>query len=282
MTTSLAIREKEDRATGCTTLADLVEYVDSCVEVDGEELGEYIERNWCPAVGHLPGLMHLVIEMQRKFKNLDRKKQVNGTYLTIRGFRSFKKWFASFTGKSERLGYYLLETENKKNERNAARRTSGKKKDTDSESFLARCGDAKKKLAEIQRQSNKPSKYGEILDVKSLYGQIEPTIDAVFQEFLALISPEGYEVRQGDNGGWYLSEKGEDEPEPPARKKKQRKLTYEESLVSLGDHTYETLHRDIFLIKQTHHYRAIKKLHKELNGQGSLTWNQIVAEGRFS
>lgn len=52
--------------------------------------------------------------------------------------------------------------------------------------------------------------------------------------------------------------------------------------MSLGDHTYETLHRDIFLIKQTHHYRAIKKLHKELNGQGSLTWNQIVAEGKIS
>ena len=222
MTSRLAVREKEGRATVAqSSLADLRTYVNACAEMDGEELGEYIERNWDNAVGNVSGLMFLVKEMKRKFKLLDRKKQVDGTYRTIRGFTSFDKWFTEVTGKSRREAYYLLETEEKKNQRNAERRTSEKKKDTDSATFIARCVDAKKTLAEIQRQLNKPSKYGEILDVKSLYGQIEPTIDAVFQEFLALISPKGYEVIQGENG-WTVSKKDETEPEPPEEKRAKR------------------------------------------------------------
>lgn len=228
MTSSLAVRIKEeDSATGCTAPADLVTYVDSCVEMDGEVLGEFIECNWDQVAGNALGLMHLVLEIQRKFKNLDRKKQVDGTYLTIRGFTSFKKWFASFTGKSERLAYYLLETEKKKNERNAERRTSGKKKGTDSATFISRCGDAKKKLAEIQRQISKatPFKDGEDRDskLKPLHKQINLSVNEVFNEFLAHISPEGYKVRQGDNG-WYLSKKYEDdEPEPPSPEDKKAK-----------------------------------------------------------
>lgn len=130
MTSSVAvILKEEDSATGCTTLADLGTYVDACTGMEGEELGEYVERNWNQVKGNALGLMHLAKEMKRRFKLLDGKKQVNGEYRTIRGFRSFKKWFASFTGKSERLAYYLLETEEKKNERNKDRRTTEKKKD---------------------------------------------------------------------------------------------------------------------------------------------------------
>ena len=131
MTTSLAVRLKEeDRATVAQpSLADLGTYVDACTRMGGEELGEYVERNWDNAVGNALGLMFLVKEMKRKFKLLDRKKQVNGQYLTIRGYKSFDKWFTKVSGKSRRLAYYLLETEEKKNERNAGRRTSEKKKD---------------------------------------------------------------------------------------------------------------------------------------------------------
>ena len=61
MTSSLAVRIKEeDSATGCTAPADLVTYVDSCVEMDGEVLGEFIECNWDQVAGNALGLMHLV------------------------------------------------------------------------------------------------------------------------------------------------------------------------------------------------------------------------------
>jgi hypothetical protein len=212
MTDSLATVER------CATvaqpsLADLGTYVASCTGMDGEELGEYVERNWDTAVGNALGLMFLVKEMKRKFSLLDRKKQVNGTYKTIRGFASFDKWFTSFTGKSRRLAYYLLETEEQKHKRNAERRTNEKKKDTDFATFVARCGDAKKKLAEIQRQIEKPfnrHKPDETRDWNALYEQISPTIHEVLQEFLALISPEGYEILRSDDG-WRVTKKDEDE-----------------------------------------------------------------------
>ena len=111
-------------------LADLPTYVDACVDMDGEILGEFVERNWNQVIGNSLGLMYLVKEMKRKFKGLDRKKQVDGTYKKIRGYTSFDAWFTNCSGKSRRLAYYLLETEEKKNERNAERRTSEKKKDT--------------------------------------------------------------------------------------------------------------------------------------------------------
>jgi hypothetical protein len=194
---AIAVRD-EERATSCTTLAD---WTTACTGMDGEVLGEFIESNWDAAVGNVNGLMFLVREMRRRFKNLDRKKQVNGTYLTIRGFRSFDKWFTSFTGKSRRLAYYLLETEEQKHKRNADRREPKKKKDTVSD-FLARCGDTKKKLAEIQRKLknlNGP-------DYKAAYEQIDPTINEAFEEFLALISPDGYEVSMAEKG-WSVSNK---------------------------------------------------------------------------
>ena len=224
MTSSLAVREKEeDRATGCTTLAEeLVHVGAACTEMDGEVLGEFVEQNWNQAMGNVHGLIFLVKEMKRRFKRLDRKKQVDGTDLTIRGFRSFDKWFTEVTGKSRREAYYLLETEEKKNERNAGRRTSEKEKGTDSETFLSRCAEAKKKLADIWRKIDAPFKDGEARDVKPLFDQIDPTINEVFKEFLALISPDGYEVFPADHG-WNVLKKYEDEPEPPSPEEKRAK-----------------------------------------------------------
>lgn len=111
-------------------LADLPTYVKTCTDLDGEVLGEYIERNWNSVTGTTLGLVYLVKEMKRKFNLLDRKKQVDGTYKKIRGFTSFDKWFTSFTGKSRRLAYYLLETEEQKHKRNADRRTNANKSGT--------------------------------------------------------------------------------------------------------------------------------------------------------
>ena len=184
--------------------------------MDGEILGEYIERNWDHAVGNALGLMFLVKEMKRKFKLLDRKKRLDGTYRTIRGFTSFDKWFTSFTGKSRRLAYYLLETEEKKKERNADRRTSEKKKEetTTPDTILARYADAKKKLTDLQRQRDNPFKdvkEGEAVDFKTLYEQTDPspTISAVVAIVLARIAPDGYEIRQGDDGTWYLKKEAD-------------------------------------------------------------------------
>lgn len=125
---SAEIVKAERRATVAQPLlADLPTYVKTCTDMDGEVLGEFIERNWNSVTGTTFGLVYLVKEMKRKFNVLDRTKQVDGTYKKIRGFTSFDKWFISFTGKSRRLAYYLLETEEKKNERNANRRANASK-----------------------------------------------------------------------------------------------------------------------------------------------------------
>jgi hypothetical protein len=204
MTDSLATVER------CATvaqpsLADLGTYVSTCTGMDGEVLGEYIERNWNLVAGNALGLMFLVKEMKRKFKGLDRKKQVNGEYLTIRGCRSFKKWF-SFTGKSQRMAYYLLETEEKKNERNAGRRTNKRAKNT----FLARCADAKEKLAEFQRRRDNPTEdeCDQGKNFKALIARTDPNpvINELFAEFLTVIAPDGYEVSKVDKG-WDISKK---------------------------------------------------------------------------
>ncbi len=181
--------------------------------MDGETLGEYIEKNWDTVVSTSLALIYLVREMKRKFKLLDRKKQVNGTYKTIRGFKSFDGWFTSVTKKSRRLAYYLLETEEQKHKRNSERRVSEKKKDTGntdtpSTTFVARFADAKEKLTNLQRQRDNPwdgKEEGEAVDFNALYERTDPnpTITSVIQEVLALIAPEGYVILRNDNG-WSL------------------------------------------------------------------------------
>jgi hypothetical protein len=230
MTNALAVRTKEkDGATVAQPSA--AELSVACTQMDAEVLGELVERNWDTVYGNALGLMFLVKEMKRRFKLLDRKRQVNGEYLAIRGFKSFNKWVGSFTGVSRRKFYYLLETEEKKNERNKNRRKGGKK-DTDSSAFAARCADTKKALAEIQRQLNAHTQQTPV-DVKPLEKQINLSVNEALNEFLALIAPEGCEVLQGDNGRWYLTKKDED-GEPPKAKKDTRKVHF---LVGEGDPT---------------------------------------------
>jgi len=106
------------------SLADLSAYVQQCKEMDGEMVGLYFEQNWNQMAGNVYGMAYLAKEMKRKFSLLDRKKQVNGTYKTIRGFTSFEKWFTHATGKSVRMAYYVLETEEQKHKRNTDRRAN--------------------------------------------------------------------------------------------------------------------------------------------------------------
>lgn len=78
--------------------------------------------------------------------------------------------------------------------------TSGRPK-----GFLGRIADAKKKLADIQVKLNDFTKGA--VDSKPLYAQITPAIQPVFEEFLRLLSPDGYDVQLGDRGGWFVQEK---------------------------------------------------------------------------
>jgi hypothetical protein len=215
MSTALAVVTKEESAT--VALPSLVSLPTShCQSMDAEVLGEFIEKNWNQAVGNALGLIYLVREMKRRFKMLDRKKQVNGEYLTIRGFTDFKKWFTSFTGKSIRMAYYLLQTEEEKHKRNAERQQPKKIMNP---GFAARCNDTKKALAEIQRQVDDALSQQKPVNFKAHESQTNIAVYSVFEEFLKLISPEGCEVSQGDNGKFYITRKREededDEPEPP-------------------------------------------------------------------
>jgi hypothetical protein len=79
--------------------------------------------------------------------------------------------------------------------------------------FLARIAAAKEKLADIQREKTAPFKDGEVRNLRLLEEQINPTIAGVFQEFLALIAPDGYEVSDSEKG-WFVLEKEEPEPAP--------------------------------------------------------------------
>ena len=90
---------------------------DSYSEMDSEELGSYFEKNWSSAAGRAQAMAYLMREMKRRFKIRDRHKKPDGTYVTIRGFTSFEKWFVHATGKSVRTAYYLLKRENQKHKR---------------------------------------------------------------------------------------------------------------------------------------------------------------------
>jgi hypothetical protein len=96
-------------------------------------------------------------------------------------------------------------------------RESQKKETSDARtSFLSRIADVKEKLADIQRQWNAPFKPGEVRD-GHLLDQIDPVVNEVFEEFLKLISPDGYEVTPGDRGRWMVQEKWEEEEPTPAK-----------------------------------------------------------------
>lgn len=74
--------------------------------------------------------------------------------------------------------------------------------------FLQHIAEAKQKVGDIQRAWDAPFKNGEVRDGHVL-DQISPIIDSVYEEFLALIAPDGYEVMKADRG-WWVQEKHEE------------------------------------------------------------------------
>jgi hypothetical protein len=72
--------------------------------------------------------------------------------------------------------------------------------------FLSRIADAKKKLADIQSQIDADFKPGETRYLNGIIAQISPIVDSVFEEFLALVAPDGYEVMKASRG-WMVQEK---------------------------------------------------------------------------
>ena len=128
----------------------------------------------------------------------------------VKGCTTKQEWVEKFGKTTIRNCQYILAGGNKN-------RPDGKR--NVSPTFLSRCADAKKKLADIQRQINAPFKDGETRDMKPLYNQIAPAIDGVYQEFLALVAPAGYEVVYTGKG-WWMPEKDEQ----PAPKKTESKV----------------------------------------------------------
>jgi hypothetical protein len=131
---------------------------------------------------------------------------------TVNGYSTRKEWCANFAKVSTRHCEHIIYGR-KKDEANSVR--SG---------FLSRIAAAKKKLADIQKNLN-TFEEGKVQDSKALYNQIDPTITPVFEEFLALIAPDGYEVKPGDRGRWGVYQKWEEEekPQPTPKKKKKKK-----------------------------------------------------------
>jgi hypothetical protein len=201
-------------------------------EVDSTELAVYLRT----VIGQFRISQPLAVELCRRFENLDRKKQVNGTYLEIDGARSLNAWLEMHEKQigSKRNFYYVRDGGKKPApqltggaDENGG--TSGKKKDTAHATFVAHCGDAKKALAEIQRQTDaqlqRQIDTQTPVDFKSLEAQTNVAVYSVFYKFLSLISPEGCEVSQGDNGKFWVRRKREedDEPEPPSPEDKKAK-----------------------------------------------------------
>jgi hypothetical protein len=100
MTTALANRTKETLAIS----PDLKSAVKHRETLNDDELAGYIER----AVLTLKMVAPLVAEMKRRFQNLDRSKQVDGTYKTIRGCRSFKDYCQTVLHRTEQAVYLML------------------------------------------------------------------------------------------------------------------------------------------------------------------------------
>lgn len=106
-----------------------VELVKNRRDVDGETLGEYVELQFNGVCMTLRHLLPLIAEMKRKFTLLPRGKQVDGTYRTIRGCRSFKEWVETKLRRSERSVYYLLGGGNPQNEKAKLERKAVKQRD---------------------------------------------------------------------------------------------------------------------------------------------------------
>jgi hypothetical protein len=215
MTSSLAVVMKEEE--GCATFAQVSNGSTALMirdreTVDATALAVYLRT----VIGQFRISQPLAIELCRRFENLPRKRQVNGTYLEIDGARSLNAWLEAHEKQigSKRNFYYVRDGGKRKP---APQLTDGadepeteEKEDTPSTSdiFTPRIAAAKKKLAELQHERDNPFKdvkEGEAVDFKALTERTDPhpTIRAVIALVLAQIAPKGCVISQADNGKWY-------------------------------------------------------------------------------
>jgi hypothetical protein len=91
-----------------TLLPQLRDAVRGRTSLDDDTLGACIEEYGGGALLTLKMCMPLVDEMKRRFKILDRKKQVNGTYKTIRGCQTFQEYCQKVLHRTEQAVYLML------------------------------------------------------------------------------------------------------------------------------------------------------------------------------
>jgi hypothetical protein len=91
-----------------TLLPQLSDAVRDRTTLDNDTLGKCIEEYGSGALLTLKMCMPLVDEMKRRFKILDRKRQVNGEFATIRGCRSFQDFCQKVLHRSEQAVYLML------------------------------------------------------------------------------------------------------------------------------------------------------------------------------
>ena len=91
-----------------TLLPQLRDAVRDRTTLDDDTLGVCIEEYSGGALLTLKMCMPLVDEMKRRFKILDRKKQVNGQYKTIRGCRTFQDFCQKVLHRTEQAVYLML------------------------------------------------------------------------------------------------------------------------------------------------------------------------------
>lgn len=87
---------------------DLKDAVRDRTSLDDDTLGVCIEQYGGGALLTLRMCMPLVDEIKRRFKNLDKKKQLNGDYKTIRGCRSFQDYCQKVLHRTEQAVYAAL------------------------------------------------------------------------------------------------------------------------------------------------------------------------------
>jgi hypothetical protein len=100
--------------------------------------------------------------------------------------------------------------------------------------FLKMLTDAREKAGDIQRAWDAPFKPGEVKDGNEHGKQIDEILEPVYQEFLRLLTPEGYGLshitKQGTRGGWMLAAKEEE----PAHERYIRKRVEATKLTEAG------------------------------------------------
>jgi hypothetical protein len=110
VTTTLAIQGSQEIGRVSPEFKDAIK---NRVSLPDDELASFIEG----AVLTLRLCLPLVDEMKRRFGNLDRSKQVNGKYRTIRGCRTFQEYCKTVLHRTKQAVYAMLSAESKPKEK---------------------------------------------------------------------------------------------------------------------------------------------------------------------